>query len=398
MSTVGSSLTSGTGICHAVDGGREQPDIMEVEERPVSVAESATPALPSEARAIGASKTMRLRSDVAPEPETTSEGGVENPRVELPSEAEMVRRLVILCVGDQGPPTESSGRVPGLKATHELIRRAVLVVFRFFRERKSEIKWVTELAQLDKMDGLAYLLADLLRGELLLEEANLIGKRAHKRVATDVPKREKELKEQAKSDRSYARLRVTRGQLDAMELDDAIAEIDRCHDEAIAALWQEEYKNLGLPAENTVVVQSRAPPLDKERNKLMRLLADTIKEADETAKIKRASLDELSPIIDGAKAKLHRLMQRQPPKRKGKVTVEFIEKQQQFMDDIRAARDRYAAMVQLLRRRRRSSMTPLRRAIVRIGCCWRCERQRRRRPTLAPAGRSYTGVAHTGVR
>ena len=33
-------------------------------------------------------------------------------------------------------------------------------------------------AQLDKMDALAYLLADLLCGELLLEEANSIGKRA----------------------------------------------------------------------------------------------------------------------------------------------------------------------------------------------------------------------------
>ena len=294
MSTTGGLLNSGTGVCHAVGGGHVHHEVVEVEELLASVAGSTTPASPSQARAVDASRTVRLRSDAAGEPETTLQGGVENPPVELPSEPEMERRLEIICVGGQGAPTESSGRVPGLKASNDLIRLAVLVVFRFFRLRKSEIRWVTEKGQLDKMDGLAYLLADLLRGELLLEEANLIGKRAHKHVATDVPKREKELKDQAKSERSYARLRVTRGQLDASVLDDAIADIDRRRDEAIKQLWQEEYESLGLPAENTVVVQSRARPLDKERNELMRLLAETVKEANETAKYKRASLDELN--------------------------------------------------------------------------------------------------------
>ena len=341
-SMASSTLDSETGVCEAVDRVPVRHEVMEMGEPLPSVEESTTPPPPSEARAFEPSCSRNLRSGAAAaELKTTPEGGAENIPVELPSEAEMIRRLVVLCVGGQGPPTVSCGRVPGLKATNMLIHRAVLVVFRFFRERMSEIRWVTEKGQLDKMDGLAYLLADLLRGELLLEEANLIGKRAHKHVSTDVPKREKELTKQANSDRSYARTRVKRGQLDASTIDNLLAGIDRRRDEAIAELWQEEYTALGLPAENTVVVESRArAPEDSAEIaavELMRTLAETIKEADETVTFKSAELDSLNALIDGAKAKLRRLMQREPPKRKGRITPELIERRQQQMTEVRDA-------------------------------------------------------------
>ena len=95
---------------------------------------------------------------------------------------------MVLCIGDEDPPQTSSGKVLGLEATNTLIRLCISVVNPFFDKRKAEVRWVTAKAQLDKFDAYAYLLADLLRGELLLEEANAIGKRAHKHVTTDVPK------------------------------------------------------------------------------------------------------------------------------------------------------------------------------------------------------------------
>ena len=42
--------------------------------------------------------------------------------IELPAEVELVRRLVVLCIGDEGPPQTSSGKVPGLEPTNELIK------------------------------------------------------------------------------------------------------------------------------------------------------------------------------------------------------------------------------------------------------------------------------------
>ena len=193
-------------------------------------------------------------------PGTSQEVGVEKPPVELPSEDELTNRLEILCVGGEGPPTESSGRVPGLTATNKLIQLVIDVVFDFFKLRKEEVRWVTEKAQLDKFDGVAYLLADLLRGELLLEEANLIGKRAHKHVTVDVPKHAEKCKQKAKEQRSHARTKVKRGMLAEADLEQTIADIDRTRDEAIAALWQDVYSGLDLPAENTVIVETRPRP------------------------------------------------------------------------------------------------------------------------------------------
>ena len=154
----------------------------------------------------------------------------------------------------------SNGRVPGLTATNELIKLVIEVVFGFFKVRKADVRWVTDKAQLDKFDGVAYLLADLLRGELLLEEANLIGKRAHKHITVDIAKQVEKLKEDAKNERSYARTKVKRGTLNESDLAQTIIEIDGKRDAAIAALWQAVYTGLNLPAENTVIVQTRPRP------------------------------------------------------------------------------------------------------------------------------------------
>ena len=147
-------------------------------------------------------------------------------------------------------------------------------------------------------------------------------------------------------------MKVTRGQLDASELDRAIADIDRRRDEAVAKLWQEEYENLGLPAdEDTVVVESRArAPEDSAEIaavELMRTLAETIKEADATVTFKRAEMDSLNALIDGAKAKLRRLMQREPPKRKGRATVELLQRTQHQMMEVLDAHRSLENMVQM---------------------------------------------------
>jgi hypothetical protein len=240
--------------------GSAHTDAMQVEDAASVHNSSTAPSPMSQAPTVQSDQNIFQQPIAAQHPELVQESGVEKSIVELPSEAEMTDRLEILCIGGDGPPEGSCGRVSGLRPTNNLVRRAVLVVFRFFRERKPEIRWVTSQAQLDKMDGLAYLLADMLRGELLLEEANAIGKRAHKHVSVDVAKREEKLKEKAKSDRSNARAKAKKDDRLAAILDTTLAEIDARRDAAIVAVWEEEYTGLGLPAENTVVVTQRARP------------------------------------------------------------------------------------------------------------------------------------------
>ena len=161
----------GTDACEALRGADAPGEAMQVAEAKPSSEGDTTRALHPEAPAVEAAMAYKLRSSTAAEPETSQEVGVEKTPVRLPSESELVKRLEFLCVGGEGPPTVSSGRVPDLAATNELIKLVIDVVFGFFKVRKEDVRWVTEKAQLDKFDGVAYLLADLLRGELLLEEA-----------------------------------------------------------------------------------------------------------------------------------------------------------------------------------------------------------------------------------
>ena len=117
---------------------------------PGAAEEGTSPPPPSEALASERIASRSLASSFAESPESALQGGVESMVIELPSEDELVRRLVVLCIGDEGPPQTSSGKVPGLEATNTLIRLCISVVNKFFEERKVEIRWVTAKAQLDK--------------------------------------------------------------------------------------------------------------------------------------------------------------------------------------------------------------------------------------------------------
>ena len=90
---------------------------------------------PPEARILAPESSAAQPSPSDVTPELASQPGVENSAVELPSEAELRRRLDILCVGCNGEPRGSCGRVPGLRATNTLIKHVINVVFAFFVER-----------------------------------------------------------------------------------------------------------------------------------------------------------------------------------------------------------------------------------------------------------------------
>ena len=251
---------------------------------------------------------------------------VETTGVVLPTEPELENRVEVICLGGEGPPEISCGRIAGLTATNALIDRVISVVDRVFHNRKSEVRWVTPLAQLDRMEAYAYLLADLLRGELLLEEANAIGKRAHKHVKVDVQKQIKALWGDAKSDRSNARRAAKKDLARAAALDQLLSDIDQTRDAMIADLWQEVYEGLDLPAENTVLVTRQQPERsggdlegDSGELKMMQALSDTITEALSLIKQKNSEFAELEIAISRARRRVQEAGERLQKCRKNQV-------------------------------------------------------------------------------
>ena len=91
------------------------------------------------------------------------------------TEQELGKRLERLAIGGSGEPTISGHRVDGLMASNALLERIVDLVHHLFDQRKNEVRWVTPTAQLDRYEAIAYLIADLLNLELLLDEARPIG-------------------------------------------------------------------------------------------------------------------------------------------------------------------------------------------------------------------------------
>ena len=96
---------------------------------------------------------------------------------------EALMRLERIAIGGTGPPEVSGDAIDGLKATHEVIKVVCTVSHNFFVQRKKELRWVTETAQLARYEGIAYVLAEVLgAGNLLLKEAESMGKRALERI------------------------------------------------------------------------------------------------------------------------------------------------------------------------------------------------------------------------
>ena len=110
-------------------------DPLEGTERMLHEDQSTAPPSKPEARILAPESSTAQPSPSDVTPELASQPGVENSAVELPSEAELRRRLDILCVGCNGEPRGSCGRVPGLRATNTLIKHVINVVFAFFVER-----------------------------------------------------------------------------------------------------------------------------------------------------------------------------------------------------------------------------------------------------------------------
>jgi hypothetical protein len=46
--------------------------------------------------------------------------------------------------------------IDGLEATHEVIKVICVASHNLFEQRKAELRWVTETAQLDRYEGIAY--------------------------------------------------------------------------------------------------------------------------------------------------------------------------------------------------------------------------------------------------
>jgi hypothetical protein len=89
--------------------------------------------------------------------------------------------------GSGWPPRLRTGAAV-TEAINELVHALKVIVHDLFETRRSEVRWVSETAQLDQEEALAYLLADLLDYELLPEEAHPIGNAAQ--AARRAPLRE----------------------------------------------------------------------------------------------------------------------------------------------------------------------------------------------------------------
>ena len=169
-------------------------------------------------------------------------------------------------------------------------------------------------------------MVDLIRGkfELVPKELRDIGKKVDTAARREKETHEK-VKAKAKDKKKNARTYAKNNEAKAASLDETIAAIDTDVDEKrIARLLKQV--DVDLPAENTVVVESKPKPAPDPVTKLMAQLRETMDEADATVRHKRQELDKVGEMLVGAKAKVERLIRRAMPK--GKPSVELLERMQ----------------------------------------------------------------------
>ena len=145
---------------------------------------------------------------------------------------EALRRLERVAIGGTGPPGLMGDPINGLEATHEVIKVVCVASHNLFEQRKKEIRWVTETAQLDRYEAIGCVLAEVLgTGELLLKEARPIGKRALERIEgkSGVKARTEKIKQKAKTARSNATAKAKKDPALATALSDTICSIDHKH-------------------------------------------------------------------------------------------------------------------------------------------------------------------------
>ena len=136
-----------------------------------------------------------------------------------------------------------------------------------FDHRDAEVRWVTATAQLDRFEAIAYLIADLLDLELLLDEARPIGKRVQQHIRGEprgVLAKAKAIWKTAKDARTNARAKAKKKPALAASLDDTLTKIDADRDRQVARLKSQVYEGIGLPPANSVIVKSRPRAVDPD--------------------------------------------------------------------------------------------------------------------------------------
>ena len=212
-------------------------------------------------------------------------------RAALLSDEEALARLERVAISGTGPPGLLGGPIDGLEATHAVIKSVCVASHNPFEQRKAEVRWVTETAQLDRYEAIAYVLAEVLgAGELLLEEARPIGKRALERIEgkSGVKARAEKIKQKAKTAHSNATSKAKKDEALAAALAETIEKINEARDREIDALMHEVYSGLGLPEAGTVIRERRPPTaaeVDDSAARKLRRLRKAAMEAAEEVKI-----------------------------------------------------------------------------------------------------------------
>jgi hypothetical protein len=279
--------------------------------------------LPSGAAQFEPTSEASEQPAAAGEPELYEEHGVDGEACQgqpvTVTDEELERRLLRVVIGDMGEPGISGEPVRGLLARNSLLERIIDLVHTFFDHRKKEVRWVSPTAQLDRYEAIAYIIADLLDLELLLEEARPIGKRVQEHIRgkpRGVLARADALKGPAKDARSNARAKAKKDAELAATLERTIADIDAKRDDAIAALKNEVYEGIGLPPANSVIVKTRPAPIDPEPELTAAKLAVSGAEAD----LASAELEvpKVERIVTKMRALATRKLEETPPKRPAK--------------------------------------------------------------------------------
>ena len=196
-----------------------------------------------------------------------------------PTAAALKERAVRMFVDRHGGLVESGGAL-AIVPTYELVLHAQQAVHELWEQRRADICGSPERPdlQMDKEEGLGYLLGDVLRGQLLPEEARAIGKRAGK-LASKAKGELETAKAKAATKRSKRRAAAINRSEPGIGLDEACAAIDAEAADIRSAILATACE-LGLPAAESVVAEARPQTVARRAaaadSKLRKLRKDEI--------------------------------------------------------------------------------------------------------------------------
>ena len=197
-----------------------------------------------------------------------------------PTAAALKERAVRMFVDRHGGLVESGAGALAIVPTYELVLHAQQAVHELWEQRRADICGSPERPdlQMDKEEGLGYLLGDVLRGQLLPEEARAIGKRAGK-LASKAKGELETAKAKAATKRSKRRAAAINCSEPGIGLDEACAAIDAEAADIRSAILATACE-LGLPAAESVVAEARPQTVARRAaaadSKLRKLRKDEI--------------------------------------------------------------------------------------------------------------------------